>query len=309
MVKFSILFCIFFSVVYAETQPIVQRLTISHVEGIHAYSGYGTNYSSGTVFIAPNYRLGQLMPFLDGRIHRFDSTQFAANVGIGARYIPTMESFCRLLGANLYYDYRKGHRWNFNQIGFGLEALGESLDFRANFYFPFGTTRYSKTSVFDNFVGPFFAKHFRCESVSWGWNAEAGYYLLGCGPFFLYTAIGPYYFGENCLDSRLGVQWRIRPQFRDYFAIDFTVNYDRTYHTVLQTTFILSLPFYQINKRDDYCGRCCQITDRQIYQPVIRMATMPLSRFSCWHTNFNDPTIRAIAEPPSIGTETEVILD
>lgn len=298
MVKFQlIILSLCFQLLHAEMQPIVQRITVSHVEAINAYSGYGTNYSSATLFLSPNYKLGEVMPFLDARIHRFDDTRFGGSVGIGARYIPTMESFCHLVGANLYYDIRNGHRWNFQQLGFGLECLGRSFDLRANFYFPFGKTRYSNTSVFDDYIGSYFATHFRCESVSWGWNIEAGYYLLKCEPFLLYTAIGPYYFGENCLKQRVGIEWRIRPQFRDYFAIDFKVNYDQTYHTVLQTTFILSLPLYQINKRDD-CYRCCNISDRQIYQPVIR-SIMPLSRFSCWHTNFNDPNLQAQNLPDS----------
>ncbi|HSX13513.1 MAG TPA: inverse autotransporter beta domain-containing protein [Chlamydiales bacterium] len=300
MFKYVLIF-FSFSVLCDEVQPFVQRLTVSHVEAINAYSGYSTNYSSGTVFLSPNYQYGQFMPFVDGRVHRFDNTRFAANIGVGARYIPN--NFSHILGANIYYDYRKGHRWDFNQMAFGFEALGCRLDLRANFYLPFGITRYGKTCVFDDYLGPFFAKLFRCESVSWGWNAEIGYLLLECGPFLLYTAAGPYYFGENCLKQRLGFEWRIRPQFRDYFAIDFKVNYDRTYHTVLQTTFILSLPLYQINDR----GNCGRFSDRVIYQPVIRNVAMPLSRSVCWDTNFNDPNIQPLLPP---GTpELELILE
>ncbi len=299
MIRIRNLFLCLISILFADVQPIVQRATVSHVEAIRAYSGYGTNYSSATLFISPNFQEGQFMPFLDARIHRFDSTQFAANVGIGARFLPLPGDYCRLLGMNLYYDYRKGHRWNFNQIGFGLEALGVCSDFRANFYFPFGKTKYSNTCIFDQYQGNFFATRFRCESVSWGFNAEVGYLFSVCEPFFLYTAIGPYYFGENCIKNRLGFEWRIRPQYRDYFAIEFKVNYDQIYHTVLQTTFIISIPLYQLNSCYRPCSPCL-LTDRQIYQPVIRNATMPLSRFECWHTNFNDPSAHEAPEEKTI---------
>ena len=268
--------------------PIPQRFTVTHVEGIGGGTAYGTNYSSATAFLAPDYRLGSVLPFLDGQIHRFDNNTYGANVGIGARYIPKDNTFCNLFGINLYYDYRRGHRWNYNQIGFGVEILGERLDFRANAYFPFGLDKYSCCCVFDDFVGDWFARHCKCESVSYGYNAEVGYLIVRSRKFLLYAATGPYYFAAKCLEKTAGWEIRVRPQYQDYFAIDFKINYDRFYHTVYQTTFIVSVPLYQIATQKNRQGPC-GITDRQIYQPVIRHETMPISRTSCWDTNFEDP--------------------
>lgn len=285
----------------SKPQPVIQRLTLSHVEGINAYSGYGTNYSSATLFMSPNYKLGAVLPFLDGRIHRFDNHTYSANVGIGARYIPKMDTFCRLLGLNAYYDYRRGHRWNYNQFGFGAEILGKRLDFRANLYFPFGMKKYSIYCVYDDYVGDWYATHYKCESVSYGYNAEIGYLIVRSNAFLLYAAGGIYYFAGNCLDRTTGFEVRVRPQYKDYFAIDFKVNYDRLYHVVYQTSFIVSFPLYQIATDKKHQGPC-GITDRQIYQPVIRLETMPISRNSCWHTNFNEP--EELPEIPIVPEET-----
>jgi hypothetical protein len=271
-----------------KPHPYVQRLTLSHVEGINAYTGYGTNYSSATCFLSPNYKLGHLLPFLDGRVHRFDNNTYGANVGIGARYIPKPNTFCQLLGINAYYDYRRGHNWNYNQLGLGVEILGKRLDLRANMYIPFGIKKYSQCCVYDDYIGGWFAQNCKCESVSYGYNAEIGYLFLRSSTFLFYAATGPYYFSSKCLDKTIGWEVRVRPQYKDYFAIDFKVNYDQLYRFVYQTTFIVSLPLYQMATRKNHQGPC-GITDRQIYQPVIRLETMPISRFSCWQTNFDDP--------------------
>lgn len=265
--------------------PCVQRISISHVEGINASSGYGTNYTSATLFLSPNYRLGRVLPILEGRVHRFDNHTYGANVGIGARYIPYGESLCHLLGANIFYDYRKGHRWNYNQIGFGFEALGKHLDFRGNIYIPLGIKQYRTCCIYDDYEGDWYARHYKCESVSFGSNAEIGYTLIDEKGFTFYAGTGPYYFSGRCLDQTIGWELRIRPQYKDSFAIDFKVHYDKLYQMVYQTTFILSLPLYEIRARKNQ-QKPCEITMRQIYQPVIRLETMPISRRSCWFTNF-----------------------
>lgn len=223
------------------------------------------------------------MPFLDLRVHRFDNQTYGGNVGIGGRHIPACNDYCSLLGFNAYYDFRKGHRWYFSQLGVGAELLGKRLDFRANLYFPVGTTLYSKCCVFDNFDGDWFAIHCRCESISFGANAEVGYLLFPTCPFFVYGAGGGYYFANKCIDAMIGWEVRVRPQYKDLFAIDFKVSYDNIYHMVYQTAFILSIPLYQIASQNRY--PCC-MSDRQIYQPIIRWDAMPIGRRSCWRTNF-----------------------
>ena len=267
-----------------ETHPLIQRVTIAHQEGINAYSGFGTNYTSGSIFLSPNYRMGSFMPFIDGRIHRFDNHTYSANIGFGGRYIPTGESICHLIGGSLYYDYRKGHNWSYNQIGIGFESLGKYFDSRVNFYIPFGKTKYSAYCVYD-YDGDWFAIHSKCESVSFGFNGEVGFTTPSYKGFLLYAATGPYYFSGKCLDHSTGWELRVRPQYKDYFAIDFKIHYDKLYHTVYQTTFILSVPIYQLNSKANR-PKPCGITDRQIYQPVIRLETMPITRRSCWFCNF-----------------------
>lgn len=62
---------------------------------------------------------------------------WGVNLGGGVRY--HMERFDRIIGANVFYDRDNSSGAEFDQVGFGLETLGEMWDARANAYFPQGT--------------------------------------------------------------------------------------------------------------------------------------------------------------------------
>ncbi|MDE3045922.1 MAG: inverse autotransporter beta domain-containing protein [Verrucomicrobiota bacterium] len=62
-------------------------------------------------------------PFLDARGHVFDNGKWAANAGVGLRTLKGTRAY----GINAYYDYRNTGRFHSNQIGAGLESLGELI--------------------------------------------------------------------------------------------------------------------------------------------------------------------------------------
>jgi hypothetical protein len=78
--------------------------------------------------------------------------------------------------------------------------------------------------------------------------------------------------------------FRVRPQYKDYLAFDFSVSHDSVFQTVYQAQIILYLPLYQLSKKGNQ--RPCNLTDYQIYQPIERYEVMPIGRRSCWQTNF-----------------------
>lgn len=264
--------------------PILKRAWLSHIEGTGDGVGYMTDYSTAALLFAPDYSVGHTLPMVDLRIHRFDNNTYATNLGIVGRYIP--ESFCELLGFNIYYDWRQGWLGQFHQISTGVEVLGKKWDFRANMYFPISARVHQKKCVFDHYTGGFFAIERKYEAVSYGYNAEVGYLAANTKKGFLfYVAAGPYYMSKRrCHDAVRGVRARIRPQYKDYFAVDLSGSYDPIFHAVFQAEIIVSIPLYQIgpNRNRVPCG----ITDRQVYQRVERFEVMPLGRCKCWHTNF-----------------------
>jgi hypothetical protein len=224
------------------------------------------------------------MPILDLRGHRFDNNTYAANIGLGGRYIPESGSFCQMLGFNAFYDWREGKKGNYNQLGLGLEILGDRLDFRANGYAPIGTKSRKTKCTFNDYDGDYYAIKRECEFTSYGFNAEIGYYAVKSADFFLYTALGPYYLVRRHHDKTRGGMFRVRPQYKDYLAFDFIVSYDSLFKTVYQAQIVLSLPLYQLSKKGN--KRPCNLTDYQIYQSIERYEVMPLGRRCCWQTNF-----------------------
>lgn len=266
--------------------PWAKRLALRHIQGTHQGIGYGTDYTTAAALFAPKYHLGHTLPMVDARVRRFDNNTYAANLGLGGRYLPEPGSFCNMLGFNLFADWRQGlnvHH-NYYQIGLGIEVLGKRWDFRANSYYPFGMTKHHSKCVFD-YDGGFFIKERKCEAVSFGYNAEVGYLITGEKPFLLYAAAGPYYLARKCHDETLGGKVRIRPQYKDYLALDLSYSYDPVFRSVFQAEVIVSLPFYQIFSGD---GReaPCGMSDRQVCQPIERFEIMPLGKRTCFHTNF-----------------------
>ena len=260
-----------------------KRFTLRHVKGWGAGVSYGTNYTTAAMMIAPDYRVGRILPIVDVRGHRFDNDTYAANIGIAGRYIPSPDTFCQILGMNLFYDWRQGRKGNYQQIGLGLEMLGKRWDLRANGYAPISRTQY-KTKCTFHYPGDFFAIHRDCEFISYGLNGEVGYYLVRNESFLFYAATGPYFLVRKCHDSTLGWEFRIRPQYKDSFALDFSVSHDHVFQTVYQAQIIFYLPLYKLSKKLN--KRPCGLSDQQIYQPIERFEVMPLGRRSCWQRNF-----------------------
>ncbi|HSW87027.1 MAG TPA: inverse autotransporter beta domain-containing protein [Rhabdochlamydiaceae bacterium] len=267
---------------YVNHRFTVKRVAFRHAQGT-AGINYGTNYSTVALLFAPDYQIGTVLPMIDARAHRFNNRTYAANLGIAGRYIPDPNMFCELLGFNAFYDFRQGCKGNYNQIGVGIEVLGRIWDFRANGYFPVGKRKHKTHCFFDDFDGDFFISHRSTEFVSYGFNAEIGALAKDYKNFLLYVAGGPYYFLRKCCNRTLGGEIRIRPQYKDYIALDLRLSYDQVFRTVFQAEIIISLPLYQLDPQNK---GPCRITDRQIYQPIERFEIMPLGRRECWKFNF-----------------------
>jgi hypothetical protein len=267
--------------------PLPQRITVSHIEGDNCKKYYATNYTSVELLLGGEYVPGKFLPLFDFRGDRFDDITYAASAGFVGRFIPDRASnFCRILGFNVFYDYRQGNLGYYNQVGLGLEILGSRWDFRANGYLPFGKKRKMEKCVFDDYIGPYFAIEDLFEGVSYSFDAEVGWLAVNSQYILLYVAGGPYYIsGKTCDETTRGGQFRIQPQYKDYIALDCRISYDPLFHTVYQTEVIVNLPLYLLSKKIDK-RETCGLTPRQIYQPVEKFEVMPLGRCCCWTSNF-----------------------
>ena len=139
--------------------------------------------------------------------------------------------------------------------------------------------------MFDDYLGGYYIIERKEELISWGCNAEIGWLAVNKKSFFLYAAAGPYYLERKCHGKSWGGEMRIRPQYKDYLALDLSLSYDAFYKTVFQAELIFSIPLYQLNSKK-YKQAPCGITEREIYQPIQRFEVMSLGNRSCWEFNF-----------------------
>jgi hypothetical protein len=273
----------------SEMTPYPFNAYVSHVEG--SGIGYNQGYTSAGLLFTPTWKCqGNMQYFLDVRGHVFNNGKPAANVGIGARYLDHCSE--RIYGANIFYDYRQVHHDGFQQIGIGLEYLGNCWDFRINGYIPFGRNKVDYGRTLFVYPGNYFAECKQREKVMAGFDAEFGMPVWEkCNPcdiFSAYAAIGTYYFtpriyskcGRDCWGGKVRVAARIW----DYVEIEARTTFDREFHWRGEGVITLSYPFG---------GRCCEPTcycdnlRALAVQPVQRQEIIVVNRPCCvWETNF-----------------------
>lgn len=243
------------------------RTTLRHIEsgGI----GYKYGYTTFQAFLATDPSMWPVTPFLDARGHVFNNGKWAANVGIGLRSI--WKNFA--YGINAYYDYRNVSRFQSNQIGAGLEALGEFFDFRINGYLPISTTISSPyDTVFKNFSGNNVLLSQKFEFAMKGADAELGIHIAKSKNFDFYTAAGPYYFIGEKSDPTWGGKARIGGIYKDILSLEISDSYDKTFHNKFQGQISLNFSFGPrsvVKDKGHSCKTAEALNDRML-QPVGR---------------------------------------
>ncbi len=220
-----------------SSQHNLNRFSIRHIEskGI----GYNQGYTTLEGFFVPLSSLTtKWVPFLDVRGHIFNNAKPAANTGIGLRYIDK-----RVWGGNIYYDYRKTSHHNYNQISFGLESLGRYLDYRVNGYFPVGS---HKSSLYDphfhSFSGHSLYIARKQELALKGCNGEVGVHIAQVKGIDFYSALGPYYFGNEHKHT-FGGEFRLGMDVLGILRLEGNTSYDHLYKWIGQGQISLSYAF------------------------------------------------------------------
>ncbi len=231
--------------------PRPMRMTARHIEANGV--GYNQGYTTLEGFFSPNdLCYDDWIPFLDLRAHVFNSGKWAANAGLGARYINSS----RVWGGNIYYDYRDTNHQHYNQVGLGFESLGEVWDFRANGYLPVGMTRspFYKPR-FAQFEGHSLVISRKIEFAMRGVNAEVGAHVKNCQDIPLYFAAGPYYLGGRGKNA-WGGELRATVDIGNYLRLEGNTSYDSVFHWIGQGQVSLMVPFGAKRAVRKHCN-CC----------------------------------------------------
>lgn len=264
--------------------PLPKRVFLKQVEESRKGFGRVKNYTTLGILFAPEYRTGHFLPMLDFRISNINNlckmNTYGTNLGFVARSIPKTPT-CWMFGLNAYWDFRQGSLTNWFQFGAGMEFLGKYCDFRINGYVPL-QGKYVTKHTFDVGEG-LFTKRIKFEYPFMGFNAELGWKIMRMQPLQIYLAGGTYYIHGSYGKNAWGGSFRIRPQYRDFIAVDLQMSDDSIFHLIYQLQVIFSFPLYHTPKGQK---RPCGIYNREIYQPVERWELITLNRGTCWKNNF-----------------------
>ena len=244
------------------------RGSVRHIDG--GGIGYNQGYTTIEGFFAQEPDEIRFMPFLDFRAHLFNNAKVATNVGGGFRKIARN----RIYGANIYYDYRRFHALDFNQLGLGFETLGTRWDLRLNGYIPVGekiNTPYE--SDFAKFCGNNMLLLEKYRLVMTGANAEVGVHFGKSRLFDFYAAAGPYYFHEkvDCKPNLYGGKVRLSAKFKQYWILEISDSYDRIFKNRFQAQLTLNIPFGSGAKDASYASDdICDALFSRMVQPIDR---------------------------------------
>lgn len=218
--------------------PRAEQVRIRHIEpgGI----GYKEGYSSLDSFLTLPNRKSCFLPFLDLRGHIFNDGKWAANAGIGLRYLS--KHLGEVFGINAFYDYRLTHKRPYNQFSMGLEALGRRWDVRANGYLVVGK---KQTHPFDfEFSLHSFHLTAKRDYAMSGADGEIGYHFPKVHCLDFYSAAGPYYYtSEKADDHTTGGRYRLLITCCTYLSLEGIVSYDHLFGWIGQGAIAFNFPF------------------------------------------------------------------
>ena len=236
--------------------------------------GSRCSYTTLESFAFP-FHYENLWPFLDLRAHRFDKgDKYAANFGVGLRIDPNW--YDQIFGINAYYDFSNMRHSNFNQIGLGIEVLGECFNFRLNGYLPIGKRKiFNSCCFFDEYNGNYFVlrENFTNSLAGVDFEIEALIANICCNE--IYLALGSYYYkGSKCRGDIYGVEYRLSTWICDYFTFSVAATHDNRFKTRVQAEFGFTLPLN------------CFGDNWRLFQPVQRNELIVHDRNSRWTWNF-----------------------
>lgn len=245
-----------------QEQPVVcegprsSRIDIRHLE--YQGIGYDEGYTSLDLFLSnSNLWNGHHLLFLDMRGHIFNDGKPAVNGGGGWRYLFDSKSYA--IGFNTYYDFRRTHRKNYNQVGAGFEFLHPQWEFRANGYVPFGARKTGPFDpIFSRFTGNQFFIKGKYEFSMAGADAEFGWHFKQWRFIDLFAGAGPYYFvgpfGKPAIGGKARVQARLTP----YVTVEAGDSFDQIFRNRFHVEATISIPFGPRAKTEGSSKRACR---------------------------------------------------
>jgi hypothetical protein len=240
--------------------PASFRLSLKHIEanGI----GYDQGYTSVDGFFAFT-SIENWHPFFDIRGHMFNDGLPAANVGVGVRYQPNEAHM--IFGVNGFFDFRRTHHSTFEQVGFGIEALGSLWEFRGNGYFPIINSNNLYEVGFTGFTGHEAVFDVKRELSFTGFDLSIERTFFKKQFFSLSGLLGGYMFFADYGKQASGGLFKLKANLSRYFAFEGQTSYDTLFKGIVQGQVALNIPFgkkIKARKKGLSCSTSERLADR-----------------------------------------------
>ncbi|NGX48115.1 MAG: hypothetical protein K1000chlam3_01504 [Chlamydiae bacterium] len=251
------------------------RLSARHLEGTGV--GFIRGYTSLDLFLSHCF-FENFYPFLDLSGHYFNNAKWAANGGLGFRYL--FEDCPFIFGMNAFYDYYKPRRHTYHQIGAGIEWLTSCWSFQINGYFPVSKRKHLIKEGFDTFTGHqaiFERKH---EFSFIGTDLEIGRTIYRNSCFDIQGIVGGYYFSGKENKKAGGALLRVEANFSRFLTLNGQGSWDSFFKWRGSGELQFNLPFGPCPKVRSRCFSCCDsiALERKLSKKVRRFEILPTSR-------------------------------
>ena len=165
--------------------------------------------------------------FLNPHVRFDDKSSNEENFGLGYRGLLSGDKL--ILGVNAFFDtMHSEHNNQFSQIGFGVEALSQWVDFRANYYSPVGTRKH-RVGDLDKYKFETWSLvlHEGYEEALSGFDAEVGVLIPGISDVIESRVFfGGYWYDSDIADDVNGWKGRIEIRPSKLISLNAEVRHD-----------------------------------------------------------------------------------
>ncbi|BCX12703.1 MAG: hypothetical protein KatS3mg067_1641 [Thermosynechococcus sp.] len=210
------------------------------------------NFLSAETFIPLFQKPGASLGFFEGKLFiPTSNTALAYNLTLGYRALIANQTFS--VGGYLSYDFRNTGNAGFDQLGVGLELLG-NVDVRINGYIPLG----NRQVLLNQAVGAvgtiqnnqiLLNRNRLFQEALTGFDMEVGTPLVPIGQDYLRGYAGLYYYSGERIADFVGVRARLSVRPIEYLSLSATVQNDERFGTQAWFGIGLSFPGVAGNRR------------------------------------------------------------
>ncbi len=252
----------------AKTETATKDITFTP----RATAGYTTqgagfnSYGSFEGFFPVLQTPGKNLTFVEGKLlYDTENSTLGGNVLLGHRFLNSKKD--RVMGGYVSYDARDTGKANFNQLGLGLESLGENWDFHLNGYIPLGKT---SSRLSENYLGTssFQGNSLQLDRVQVfqqslaGVDAEVGRFLASVGNGTLRGYAGTYLYGGEGIPAFVGVKGKLVTSW-DNLAMGLSLQSDSRFDTRLVFNIGASLGGHGGGNRQSVPSRMGESVERE----------------------------------------------